>query len=79
MTGGLGVIKFVDNFIGINEEEIQMKKIKVIFILSFCMVLIYGISQLTFARGISEKSQGSQKETKIYAFGSIFSGSFLNP
>ena len=46
-----------------------MKKIKIIFILSFCMVLIYGISQLTFAREISEKSQGSKKETKIYAFG----------
>jgi len=65
----VGVIKFIDNFVGINEEEIQMKKIKIIFILSFCMVLIYGISQLTFARGISEKGQGSQKETKIYAFG----------
>lgn len=65
----MGVIKFIGNFIGINEEEIQMKKIKIIFIFFFCMVLIYGISQLTFARGISEKSQGSKKETKIYAFG----------
>jgi len=65
----LGVIKFIGNFIGINDEEIQMKKIKIIFILSFCMVLIYGISQLIFAWGISEKSQDSQKETKIYAFG----------